>query len=62
MVVATYNVRILAVKEKDAYGHDKRALAKGQQLGCDCIGLQETRRSGIAAFSAAGYQVFSSRV
>ena len=35
-------------------------LAKARQLGCDFIGLQETRRSGKAEFSAAGYRVFCS--
>ena len=57
MVVATCNVRTLAVKGKNGYGHDERVLAKGRQLGCDFIGLQETRRSGSTAFTAVGYQV-----
>ena len=35
-------------------------LAKARQLGCDFIGLQETRRSGKTEFSAAGYRVFCS--
>ena len=29
VAVATYNVRTLAVKGKNAYGHDERVLAKG---------------------------------
>ena len=33
---------------------------KAWQLGCDFIGLQETRRSGKTEFSAAGYRVFCS--
>ena len=61
MTVATYNVRTLAVKGKNGYGHDERVLAKGRQLGCDFIGLQETRRSGSTTFGAAGYRVFCSR-
>ena len=35
-------------------------LAKARQLGCDFIGLQETRRSGKTELSAAGYRVFCS--
>ena len=35
-------------------------LAKAQQLGCDVIGLQESRRSGKTEFSAAGYRVVCS--
>ena len=30
------------------------------QLGCDVIGLQETRRSGHSTFSQAGYLVYCS--
>ena len=30
------------------------------RLGCDVIGLQETRRSGHSAFSQAGYLVYCS--
>ena len=30
------------------------------RLGCDVIGLQETRRSGHSAFSQAGYLVYYS--
>ena len=57
-MVATYNVRTLAVKGKNGYGHDECVLAKGQQVGCDFIGLQETRRAGRTTFHAAGYRVF----
>ena len=60
MAVATYNVRTLAVKGKNGYGHPECVLAKAPQLGCDFIGLQETRRSGKTEFSAAGYRVFCS--
>ncbi|MEP5460828.1 MAG: endonuclease/exonuclease/phosphatase family protein [Marinobacter alexandrii] len=60
MAVTIYNVRTLAVEGKNGYGHDERVLAKGRQLGCDLIGLQETRRSGSTTFRAAGYRVFCS--
>ena len=36
-----------------------RVLAKGQQIGCDFTGLQETRRFGSTTFIAAVYQLFS---
>ena len=49
-------------KGKNGYGHDERVLAIGQQLGCDFVGLQETRRPGNTRFSAAGYQVFCSGI
>ena len=57
MAVATYNVCTLPVKGKNGYGHGEHVLAKGRQLGCYFIDLQETRRSGSTAFSAVGYQV-----
>ena len=58
MVVATCNVRTLAVKGKNGYGNDERILAKGRQLGCDFIGRQETRRADSTILNATGYQVF----
>ena len=57
MSVATYNVRTLAAKGKSGYGHDERVVAKDQQLGCDFIGLQETRRSGSMTCRAAECRV-----
>ena len=57
-----YNVRTLAVKGKNGYGHDEHVLAKGRQLGCTSIfiGLDVTRRSGSTTFRAAAYRVFCS--
>ena len=60
MLVATYNVRTLAVKGRNVYGHAECVLAKARQLGCDFVGLQETRRPGKIEFSTAGYRVFCS--
>ena len=37
-------------------------MQKCTVLGCDVIGLQETRRPGRTKFAAAGYRVFSSGV
>ena len=59
-MVATYNVRTLAVKGRNGYGRAECVLAKARQIGCDFIGLQETRRPGKTDFSAAGYRVFCS--
>ena len=50
MAVVIYNVRTLAVKGKNGYGHAECVLAKARQLGCDFIGLQETRRSRKTVF------------
>ena len=38
----------------------ERVLAKAPQLGCDFIGLQETRRSGKTEFCAAVCRLFCS--
>ena len=51
ITVATHNVRTMAVDGKHGVGGT---------LGCDVIGLQETRRSGHSAFSQAGYLVYCS--
>lgn len=58
MVVAACNARTLAVQRDHGHGHDECVLAKGKKLGCDFIGLQETRRHGRTIFVAAGYQLF----
>ena len=47
MAVGTYNVRILALKGKNGYGHAECVLAKARKLGCDFIGLQETGSSAL---------------
>ena len=62
VTVATYNnnMRTLAVKGRNGYGHAECVLAKARQLGCDSVGLQETRRPRKTEFSAAGCRVFCS--
>ena len=57
MAVAIYNVRTLAVKGRNGYGHAEYVLAKARQLGCGFVGLQETTRAGKTQFSAARYRV-----
>ena len=58
--VATHNVRTMAVDGKHGVGRALDVLSVYDRLGCDVIGLQETRRSGHSAFSQAGYVVYCS--
>ena len=46
VTVATYNGRTLAVKGRNGYEHAECVLVKSRQLGCEMVGLQETRRPG----------------
>ena len=60
--VATWNVRSLSLTGRRGAGHAEVLLHKCKVLGCDVIGLQETRRPGRTEFAAAGYRVFCSGV
>ena len=60
--VATWNVRSLSLTGRRGAGHAEVLLQKWKVLGCDVIGLQETRRPGRTEFTAAGYRVFCSGV
>ena len=60
--VATWNVRSLSLTGRRGAGHAEVLLQKCKVLGCDVIGLQETRRPGRTEFAAAGYRVFCSGV
>ena len=60
--VATWNVRSLSFTGRRGAGHTEVLLQKCKVLGCDVIGLQETRRPGRTEFVAAGYRVFCSGV
>ena len=60
--VATWNVRSLSLTRRRGAGHTEVLLQKYKVLGCDIIGLQETRRPGRTEFAAAGYRVFCSGV
>ena len=61
IAVATHNVRTMAaVDGTHGVGRALDVLRVYDQLGCDVIGLQETRRSGHSAFSQAGYLVYCS--
>ena len=55
ITVATHNVRTMAADGKHGVGRALDVLSVYDRLGCDIIGLQETRRSGHSAFSQAGY-------
>ena len=57
--MGTYNVRTLAFKGTNGIGHAEVTLKTCEDAGCDNIGLQEARRDGKSAFTAAGYVVFS---
>ena len=46
LVVGTFNVRTLAFNGKNGIGHNDVILKVRQELGCDVIGLQETRGDG----------------
>ena len=60
IVVATHNVRTMAVDGTQGVGRALDVLSVYDRLGCDVIGLQETRRNGQLAFSQAGYLVYGS--
>ena len=60
LVVGTFNVRTLAVNGKNGIGYSEVILKVWQELRCDVIGFQETRRNGQSTFTAAGYTVFRS--
>ena len=60
--VATWNVRSLSLTGRRGAGHAEVLSQKCKVLGCDVIGLQETRRPGRTEFTAAGYRVFCSGV
>ena len=60
LVVGTYNVRTLAFKGTIGIDHAEMILKTCEDAGCDIIGLQEVKRNGQSAFTAAGYVVFCS--
>ena len=51
----------MAVDGKHGIGRALEVLSVYDRLGCDVIGLQETRRSGHSAFNQVGYLVYCSR-
>ena len=55
--MGTYSVRALAFKGTNGIGHAEVILKTREDAGCDIIGLQELKRNGESAFTAAGYAV-----
>ena len=56
--MATHNVRTMAVDETHGVGRAQDVLSVCDRLGCDVMGLHETRRSGHSAFSQGVYLVY----
>ena len=54
LIIATHNVRTMAVDGKHGVGRAAEVLDVYQEMGCEIIGLQETRRSGQSALLQAG--------
>ena len=50
----------MAVDGTHGVGRALDVLSVYDRLGCDVVGLQETRRSGYSAFSQAGYLMYCS--
>ena len=59
-MVATWNVRTMAVNGANGYGRAFSLLDEVKSHGVSVIGLQETRRKGQSEFTAAGFRVFCS--
>ena len=60
LVIAAHNVRTMAPDGKHGVGRATEVLGVDQEMDCDIVGLQETRRSGRSAFLQAGYVVYCS--
>ena len=60
ITVATHNVRTMAVDGTHGFGRALDVLSVYDRLGCDVIGLQETRRIGHSVFTQDGYSVYCS--
>ena len=60
LVIAIHNMRTMAVDEKHGVGRAVEVLDVYQEMGCDIISLQETRRSGQSALLQAGCIVYCS--
>ena len=60
LVIATHNVWTMAVDGKHGVGRAAEVLDVYQEMGCDIIGLQETRRSDQSALLQTGYAIYCS--
>ena len=61
IAVATHDVRTMTVDGTHGVGRALNVLSVYDRLGCDVIGLKETRRTRYSAFSQAGYLVYCSK-
>ena len=60
VTIATHNVRTMAVDGTHGVGRALEVLSEYNELGCDVIGLQETRRAGQTILTEAGFVVYCS--
>ena len=60
LVIATHNVRTMAVDGKHGVGRVAEILDVYQEMGCDIIDLQESRRKGQSTFLQTGCVVYCS--
>ena len=60
LVVDTFNVRTLSIKDTNAIGNADMILTTCEDSGCEITRLHEVGRDGQSAFTAAGYVVFCS--
>ena len=58
LVEGTFDVRILAFMGTSGLGHAEVVLKSCEDTGFNVIGLQEARRDGQSAFTAAVYVAF----
>ena len=49
LIIATHNVRTMDCDGKNAVGRAAGVLGMYQEMGCDIVGLKETRRSSQSA-------------
>lgn len=56
--IAPQNLWTMALDGKHGIGRSWEVLNDFRNLGCDVIGVQETRRSGQLIFVEAGYNVY----
>ena len=60
LVIAPHNVRAMAVDGKHGVGRAAEVLDVYQEMGCNIIGLQETKGRGQSVLLQAGYVVYCS--
>ena len=60
ITIATHNVRTMAVDGTHGVGRALEVLSAYNDLSCDVIGLQETRRAGQTILREVGFVVYCS--